>query len=163
MCLFRCRVVNQLFTYSSFQSLMQKVWERATYEEEHDCTGVVQFVHCVEIWDAIDVAHVDDGKVLYLLSDLVEHFILAHACFIVVSSEADDHETFIFGEYSLVDVPAGLEVRKYNGTHGDESVLCDGVLVEKRDVTLSQVRAALDTPVRCLEISKYLGTYPGLE
>lgn len=79
----------------------------------------------------------------------------------MVSAEADDHETFVFGEDGLVDVPAGFEVRKYNGTHGDENVLCDGVLVEMKDVTL--VRAALDTPVRCLEILKYLGTYPGLQ
>lgn len=103
---------------------MQKVVRKVTYEKEHDCTWVVQFVHCVEIWDAIDVAYVDDGEVFHLFGDLVEHFILAHTCFIVISSEANDHEAFVFGEDGLVDVPAGLEVGKYNGTHGDESVVC---------------------------------------
>lgn len=48
-------------------------------EEEHYCHRVIEFVHLNEIWHLIDIAKVDDGKILDAIGDSVEHFILPHA------------------------------------------------------------------------------------
>lgn len=81
-----------------------------TYEEEHDRTRVVQFVHGIEIRDTVDVADVYDGEVLDALGDFVEDFVLAHAVWVVVAAKADHDEALVFGEDRLVDVPAGVEM-----------------------------------------------------
>lgn len=38
-------------------------------EEEHDCAGVVQLVHLVEVGHFFDVADVDDGEVFDFVGD----------------------------------------------------------------------------------------------
>ncbi len=87
-------------------------------EEEHKGNGVVEFVHLLEVGDLIEVADVDNSKVLDALGDFVEHFILAHAVGIPVAAEANYHQSFVFGEDSLIDVPGGDEMGDDDGTHG---------------------------------------------
>jgi hypothetical protein len=36
-------------------------------KEEHDCTGVVQFVHCIEFWHFGDVDEVGDCKIFHFI------------------------------------------------------------------------------------------------
>ncbi len=81
-------------------------------EEEHDRVPVVEFVHLSEVLDLVDIAEVDDGEVLDSISDTVEDFVLSHAIGVPVAAEADNDEALIFGHDGLVDVPAGVEVRK---------------------------------------------------
>lgn len=90
----------------SIQQCIRVKKSEATHEEEHDGAGVVQFVHGVEVGHTINVADVDDGKVLDLLGDLVEDLVLAHAVWVVVAAEADHDKALVFGEDCLVDVPA---------------------------------------------------------
>ena len=87
-------------------------------EEEHEGALVVELVHLVEVGHLIDVAEVDDGEVLHLIGDAIEHLVLAHAVGAPVSAEPDDYQPFIFAENGLVDVPAGLEMGKHE-THCD--------------------------------------------
>lgn len=74
-------------------------------EEEHDCAGVVQLVHCVEIGDLqrlsahscfsfhsnfhethlVDVTKVDGSEVLDAVGYLVEHLVLSHTVLSLVS------------------------------------------------------------------------------
>lgn len=81
-----------------------------THEEEHDGARIVEFVHGVEIWDAVDVANIYDSEVLDALSNFVEDLVLAHAIWIVVATKADHDEALVFGEDGLIDMPAGVEV-----------------------------------------------------
>lgn len=76
-------------------------------KEEHDGARVVEFVHLLEIGHLVQIAEVDDGKVLDAVGDFVEHFVLAHAVGIPVAAEADHHETIFLGHDGLVDVPCG--------------------------------------------------------
>lgn len=57
------------------------------------------------------------SEVLHLVGNLVEHLVLAHAVGVVVAAEADDDEAVFFAEDRLVDVPAGAEMGKDDGTH----------------------------------------------
>ena len=38
-------------------------------EEEHDSHRVVELVHLLEVWDLVEIADVDDGKVLDAVGD----------------------------------------------------------------------------------------------
>lgn len=87
-------------------------------EEEHERTRIVEFVHLVEVGNLVDVAEVNDGVVADLVGDLVEDFVLAHAVWVPVATEADDDQAVLFGQDGLVDVPAGVEMREDDGTHG---------------------------------------------
>jgi hypothetical protein len=77
-------------------------------EEKHDGTRVVEFVHLVEIGDFIDVDEVEDGKVFAFIGYAVEDFVLFHALFVIIATEADHDDTVVFGHDCLVDVPAGV-------------------------------------------------------
>lgn len=82
----------------------------STYEEEHDRTRVVQFVHGVEIGDAVYIADIYDGEVFDTFGNLVEDFVLAHAIWVVVATEANYDEALVLGEDGLVDVPTRIEM-----------------------------------------------------
>lgn len=86
-------------------------------EEEHECHCVVQFVHLLKVGNLVKIADIDDGEVLDAVGDFVEDFVLSHAVGIPIAAETDDHETVFFGHDSLVDVPAGDEVRNDDGSH----------------------------------------------
>lgn len=58
------------------------------------------------------------SKVLHLVGDLVQHFVLAHAVLVVVAPEADHDEAVFLAEDGLVDVPACSKMRENDGTHG---------------------------------------------
>lgn len=58
------------------------------------------------------------GEVLRLSKRTVENFVLSHAIGVPVATEADYDEALLFGHDGLVDVPAGDEMRKYDGSHG---------------------------------------------
>jgi len=47
----------------------------------------------------------------------VENFILAHAVGVPVATEPDHDEALFFREDGLIDVPAGDEMGKDDGTH----------------------------------------------
>lgn len=49
---------------------------------------------------------------------------MSHA--VLVAAEADNYEALLFGEDSLVDVPAGVEVGKNNRSHVGDG--CCGVV-----------------------------------
>ena len=38
-------------------------------EKEHEGDWIVKFVHLLEVWDLVEIAHVDDSKVLDSISD----------------------------------------------------------------------------------------------
>ena len=88
-------------------------------EEEHQRDGVVELVHLLEVGDLVEVADVDDGEVLDPVGDFVEYFVLPHAVGVPVAAEADDDEAVFFRHDGLVDVPAGYEMRDYDGAHGE--------------------------------------------
>lgn len=48
-------------------------------EEEHDCHGIVELVHLLEVGDLVEIADVDDGEVFDFIGDTVEDLVLAHA------------------------------------------------------------------------------------
>jgi len=87
-------------------------------KEEHECDGIVEFVHLLEVRNLIEIADVDDGKVLDSICDTVEYLILAHTVWIPITSEADYDEALFFRHDGLVDVPAGDEMGEDDGTHG---------------------------------------------
>lgn len=87
-------------------------------EEPHDGTGIVELVHLVEIGDLVNVAKVDNAEVLDALGDLVEDLILPHAVGVPVAAEADADQTLLLAEDGLVDMPAGGQMGKDDGTHG---------------------------------------------
>jgi hypothetical protein len=90
-------------------------------------------VHLLKVRDLIEIADVDDGKVLDTVGDTftmstkardhrrgiltVEYFVLSHAIRIPITAEADDDQSLILRHDCLVDVPAGDEMREYDGTH----------------------------------------------
>ena len=39
-------------------------------KKEHQCYGVVQFVHLLEVWDLVEITDIKDGKVLDAIGDL---------------------------------------------------------------------------------------------
>lgn len=57
------------------------------------------------------------SKVLDPISDLVEHFVLAHTIWLIVSSKSDDHESLFLIHYGLVNMPSCSQVGQDNGTH----------------------------------------------
>jgi hypothetical protein len=79
-------------------------------EKEHDCDGIIQLIHLVEIGDFVDIDKVKDGKVFAYFGDFEEDFVLLHTFLIVVTTEPDDDEAVVFRHDGLVDVPAGVEV-----------------------------------------------------
>ena len=86
-------------------------------EEEHESDRIIELVHLLEVGDLVEVANVDDGEVLDSVCDLVEYFILTHTVWVPVAAKANHHETFVFSEDGLVDVPGSDEVRNDDGTH----------------------------------------------
>lgn len=74
-------------------------------------------VHLLEVRNLLQVADVDDGEVLDSVGDLVKDFVLFHAVWIVVATEADHDEPFIFVHDCLVDVPSCAEMGENDGTH----------------------------------------------
>lgn len=61
------------------------------------------------------------SKVLHFIRDLVQDFILSHAVRVVIAAKSNDHEPVFFAQNRLVDMPAGPQVWKYNGTHSPNS------------------------------------------
>lgn len=87
-------------------------------KEEHDGARVVEFVHLLEVGHLVQIAEVDDGKVLDAIGDFVEHLVLAHAVGIPITAEPDYHQAVFFGHDGLVDVPCSGQMGDDNGTHG---------------------------------------------
>lgn len=151
MCLLRC---TRYITLSQHDLGQKRTGEATTHEKEHDGTWIVQFVHGVEVRDTVDIADVDDGKILDFLSDLVENLILSHTIRIEIATKANDDKALVFGENCLVDVPTGFKVRKDDGAHDDfvycltllfagvDECLCGGKERGDVGVKLSQPRAA---------------------
>lgn len=79
-------------------------------EEEHDGTWIVELVHLVEIRDFVDINEIEDGKVLALVCDAVEDFVLLFAGVVPVAAEADYHDSVVFRHDGLVDVPACVQM-----------------------------------------------------
>jgi hypothetical protein len=82
-------------------------------EEEHDSHRIVKLIpvrklagvhrykisvalHLLEVWDLVQVAKVDDGEVLDSISNTVEDLILAHAIWVPVATESNDHQAILF-------------------------------------------------------------------
>jgi hypothetical protein len=63
----------------------------------------------------VEIANVDDSKVLDTVGDLIENFILSHAIRIPIATETDDNQALFFAHNSLVDVPASDKMREYDG------------------------------------------------
>jgi hypothetical protein len=87
-------------------------------EEEHQGDWVVDFVHLLEVRNLVEIAHIDGGKVLDSIGDMVEDFILSHTVGIPVATEADNNQAFLLRHDSLVNVPAADEMREYDRAHG---------------------------------------------
>ena len=52
-------------------------------------------IHLLQARDLVEIAHIDDGKVLDSIGDTVEDFILSHTVGIPVATEADDDQAFL--------------------------------------------------------------------
>ena len=63
------------------------------------------------------VAKIDDSKVLDTVGDTVQNLVLSHAVWVAVATEADDYQTLLFRQDSLVDVPAAAKVGEDDGAH----------------------------------------------
>jgi hypothetical protein len=98
---------------------------------------VIHTVHLFEVWNLVEIAQVDDGKILDALRYTVENFVLAHAVGVPVAAESDYDQAFVFGHDGLIDMPGGGEMREDDGTH-----LCLGRRRENRSRT-AQPRVCL--------------------
>lgn len=98
-------------------------------KEEHERDRVVQFVHLFKVGHLVEIADVDDGKVLDAVGDAVQHFVLSHAVGIPIAAKANDDQPLFLRHDGLVDVPAGDEMGEDDGTHGEGnmslSLVCD--------------------------------------
>ena len=63
-------LVEQLPIYLVIVSRSEITHHVFVSEEEHDCAGIVQLVHLVEVGHLFDVANVDDGEVLDAVGNL---------------------------------------------------------------------------------------------
>jgi hypothetical protein len=88
-------------------------------EKEHDGHWIVELVHLIEVGHLIQIADVDDSKILDAVGDAVEDFVLAHTVLVPVATKADDDQAVLLGHDGLIDVPAAGEMGKNDGTHGD--------------------------------------------
>lgn len=95
-------------------------------KEEHDGARVVELVHLLEIGHLVQIAEVNYGKVLDTVGNLVEYFVLTHAVWIPIATEADDDQSVLLGHNGLVDVPCGGQMGNDDGTHGSGGI-CLGV------------------------------------
>jgi hypothetical protein len=86
-------------------------------EEEHYGHRVIEFVHLIKILYLIQIANINDCKVLHTLGDAIKHFVLSHAVLIPVSTKPDHNKSLVLGHYGLVNMPAGDKMRKYDGSH----------------------------------------------
>ena len=59
-------------------------------EEEHDGHRIVKLIHLVEVGDLIQIADIDNSKVLDAIGDAVEDFVLAHTVLVPIATEADN-------------------------------------------------------------------------
>ena len=80
-------------------------------EEEHERDGIIELIHLLKVRDLIEIADVDDGEVLDAVGDAVEHFVLSHAVWVPVSTEADDDQALFRGQNGLGDMPSCNQVR----------------------------------------------------
>ena len=48
-------------------------------EEKHQCHGIVEFIHLLEVGYLVKVAYVNDGEIFDSVGDAIENFVLAHA------------------------------------------------------------------------------------
>jgi len=76
---------------------------------------VEQFVHLLEVGDLVEIAHIDDGKVLDSISDAVQDFALSHAIRVPVTTEVDNHQSFVLAHNSLINMPACDEMGEDDG------------------------------------------------
>ena len=88
--------------------------------EKHRRTGIVEFIHGVEIWYLINVYDIDNGKILDLFGNIGEDFVLHHADGVRVSSKSNDDDAVFFRDDGLIDFPAAIEMRK-EIRHGSRS------------------------------------------
>jgi len=88
--------------------------------EEHHRDWVIQLVHLVEIRHLGDIAEIDNGEVLDLLTHGIQSLVHPHALWIPVVPESNDHDPIFFGQNSLVNMPARMQVRE-EIRHGDSS------------------------------------------
>jgi len=86
-------------------------------KEKHNRYRVVQFIHLLEVGDLVEIAHIDDGKVLDSIGDAIQDLVLSHALRVPVTTEADDHQSFLLAHDSLIDMPARDEMGEDDGTH----------------------------------------------
>ena len=75
-------------------------------EEEHEGYWVVKLIHLLEVWHLIEVANVDDGKVLDTIGDSIENLVLFHTVGVPVTTEADDNQTLFLGQDCLINMPS---------------------------------------------------------
>lgn len=71
-----------------------------------------------KVGDLIEVANVDDSKVLDTVVDAIEDFILSHALGVPVAAKADDDKALLLHD-GLVDVPPSDEMGKHYGTRDE--------------------------------------------
>lgn len=90
--------------------------------EEHRGTGIVEFVHGVEIGYLIDVHDVNDGKVLDLFGNVGEYLVLHHTSGVRIASETNDDDAVFFRDNGLIDFPAVVQMRDEIG-HGHRKIL----------------------------------------
>lgn len=87
-------------------------------KKEHDRHRIIQLIHLLEVRHLVQITDVYDSEILDTFGDAEEHFVLPHTVGIPVAPEADDYEALFFAHDCLVDVPAGVEMGNYDGTHG---------------------------------------------
>lgn len=77
--------------------------------EEHECTGVIQLVHLVEIRHLGNVDEVHDGEVLHLFMHTPHRLVHQHAFWVVVVPKTNADDSVFFTEDGLVNMPPGVE------------------------------------------------------
>lgn len=65
-------------------------------EEKHDGHRVVQLVHALEVKHLVQIAEVDNCKVLHSICDAIQDFFLLHTVRIRVAPEANHNESIFF-------------------------------------------------------------------
>ena len=70
------------------------------------------FTDLIEVRNLSDVAEIDHSKVLHFLRHSIESLVHSHALGIPVVAKPDNNDPVLLGLDSLVDMPAGWEVRK---------------------------------------------------
>ncbi len=78
--------------------------------EEHQGHGVIQLVHCVEIWHFTYIDHIKYDELAQFKCHLIHDFVHDHALWVPIVTKANDHKLLRLIQNGLINFPAVIEM-----------------------------------------------------